>query len=318
MFQPLNISYTNYSRVAIQYPRWLLEDPKPDPPGQLALDDRSIRVQHLNKTRSDLLAQVAKVSTTRSDLIATIDRINNLIQNSTAEINKEGADLDRSIHELFNRVLSRPRLGLKTKVAIAGIYRSLQGNIISEQPQPEPEQPEDPDRIPEPQQQSHYHWQPPSQPEQAEIDPELKQKIRAVYLRLANLYHPDKHPGSKYHAELMQEINGAYDRGDLTRLLEIEQGTIRSADLTDSTQELLDQIQYPTRQIDSLYFENRRLKNSREYQISQLIEDDRDPIGQMMQALIAQVKLMRSLSIILADFCDRKIGVKDLLIQLQK
>lgn len=81
----------------IQYPRWLLEDPKPDPPGQLALDDRSIRIQHLDRQRSDLLAQVAKVTTTRSQLIATIDRIHNLIQTSTADINREGAELDRSI-----------------------------------------------------------------------------------------------------------------------------------------------------------------------------------------------------------------------------
>jgi hypothetical protein len=319
MFYASTISYatsTNYSRVVIQYPRWLLEDPKPDLPGQLALDDRSIRIQHLNQQRSDLLAQVAKVTTTRSQLIATIDRIHDLIQASTAEINREGAELDRSIHELFNQALNRPKLGVKTKATIERIYRSIQGQIISEQPQPE--EPEDPDQIPEPQQQSHYHWQPPSQPEQAEIDPALKQKIRVVYLRLANLYHPDKHPGSVYHAQLMQEINAAYDRGDLTRLLEIEQGTIRSADPTDLTQELLDQIQYLKRQVADLLNKNRCLKNSREYQVSQLIENDRDPIGQMMQALVAQVKLMRQLSKILTDFCNRKIGVKDLLIQLQK
>jgi hypothetical protein len=312
MFQASYISYTNYSRIAIQYPRWLLEDPQPDPPGQLALDDRSIRIQHLNQQRSDLIVQVAKVSTTRSDLIATIDRIHDLIQTSTADINREGAELDRSIHELFTQALSRPKLGVKTRATIAGIYRSLQGNIISVAPN---HPLEDPDHIPEPQQQTHYHWQPPTQPEQAEIDPELKQKIRAVYLRLANLYHPDK---CKSHLELMQEINAAYDRGDLARLLEIEQGTIRSADPTDPTQELLDQIQYLKRQVADLLNKNRHLKNSREYQISQLIENDRDPIGQMMQALVAQVKLMRSLSNILADFYNRKIGVKDLLIQLQK
>lgn len=316
MFYPSIIYYNtevgySASKAGIQYPRWLTCDPQPDPPGKLALDDKPRRIYHLNRDRSNLLDRVVQITATRSHLIATIDRIDRLIKTSTADLNHQGAELDRSIHKLFTAALNRPKLGVKTRVAIEDIYRSLQGTIVSFNLS-------EPDRIPQAQEQAqHYHWTPPIQPESTEIDPELKQKIRVVYLRLASLYHPDKHPGSVYHAQLMQEINAAYDRGDLAQLLEIERGDARNLSAAvDPTAELLDQIQYLKRQIDSQLSENRQLKNSPTYQIWELIENDRDPIGNLIQRLAAQVELMRSLSKILTDFCNKKIGVKDLLIKL--
>ncbi|MDD1475162.1 J domain-containing protein, partial [Dolichospermum sp. ST_sed4] len=50
-------------------------------------------------------------------------------------------------------------------------------------------------------------------------------KIRQTFLRLAEIFHPDKVKDNETqmtHTEIMKEINKAYQDGDLARLLEIE------------------------------------------------------------------------------------------------
>lgn len=54
---------------------------------------------------------------------------------------------------------------------------------------------------------------------------EEQQKIRKVFLGLASRFHPDKAEGEvelKLFNDLMQSINGAYQRGDLDELLDIQ------------------------------------------------------------------------------------------------
>lgn len=143
-----------------------------------------------------------------------------------------------------------------------------------------------------------------------QIDPELQQKIRAIYLRLAALYHPDKHPGSNYHVGLMQEINAAYGSGDLVRLLEIERGGTAQPQI-DPTQELLDQIDYLERQHKSIFTENMRLANSPELGIDDRIKSGEDPIGQSIANMTFQINLMSRILKTLSDFASRKIGISD-------
>lgn len=58
------------------------------------------------------------------------------------------------------------------------------------------------------------------------VDEEEQQKIRKVFLELANRFHPDKATSEqelKLFNDVMQSINGAYQSGDLQELLDIKE-----------------------------------------------------------------------------------------------
>ncbi|MHC5829381.1 MAG: J domain-containing protein, partial [Nostoc sp.] len=122
----------------------------------------------------------------------------------------------------------------------------------------------------------HQHWQAQESVESASVArTENSRKIRQTFLRLAEIFHPDKVKDSetqRYHTEIMKEINKAYQEGDLARLLEIERiqevGEVidnnSEDDLTRKCRTLEQQNQILLTQYENLKRELRLTKNTPE------------------------------------------------------
>ena len=154
---------------------------------------------------------------------------------------------------------------------------------------------------------------------------ELK-KIRRIFLRLAEVFHPDRTADPKlriYHTEVMQEINQAYQSGDLAKLLAIEQkhqlGEIIDRDNRDDLRHRYLQIEreheFLKSQFEQLKLELRLTKTTQqgtmvaEYQ--KLSKAGYDPIGELVAQTQSQVETIAEVYQFVLDFRDRRITIKD-------
>lgn len=281
--------------------------------GKLAINDDNLRINYYRGEQARLLAEVVKLQDQNSQIQKIIKSVRADIKLRTADLNRVGIELDNSIHNLFAKAINRPKLGKFTKIKIELYYLNLQSEVLSRRQVATVE-----DFPPEDHAQAsahNYRWVN-QEPTPATIDPERLKQIRSVYLRLANLYHPDKYPNSPYHLELMQQINAAYDQGDLVTLLKIEeQSTIIPNSPRAITADLIDQVRYLNQQLVGLNYHHRWLENSNEYRIS--LSKDRDLIGDAIVKIVEQIDYMRSIESMLKMFCDRQLSVKDLLSRIK-
>jgi len=203
----------------------------------LALSELHLRLEYLEKQHQSILKQIKKK---RTELNNFVERTRSLATEVVHRANpsfQKMAQLDQEIHTLFETIFNTRKFGKQTLKKIQAVYHQLQfAGVISVKPdisqlEKEPNEefaPKEEDFCAE-SAQSHYqnqHWQVPETTSfGAGARTETQQKIRSTFLRLAEIFHPDKAADSetqKYHTEIMQEINIAYQEGDLARLLEIE------------------------------------------------------------------------------------------------
>jgi len=132
--------------------------------------------------------------------------------------------LDREIHELFEQILSRKKLGKRKRNKILSVY----GLLLFEEYIYPPKNPKYLEIFYKPSSQNQSNNKKvgvdelKNLSEDSGVDPK---SLRNIFLRLAEIFHPDRTQNKdrlSYHSEVMKELNRAYQDKDIARLIEIE------------------------------------------------------------------------------------------------
>jgi prefoldin subunit 5 len=299
----------------------------------LALSDLRLRLDFLELENEKLLKQIEKKRTELTNLLDRIREIGTEVAQRSAPILQQLLTLDEKIHAIFTEIFNGRKLGKQTRKDIEKIYYTLQiSGLIS----PSNDREEESDDLEDlednddwdaedffgRQQRSHFN----SQVEPPQIDRDELKKIRQIFLRLADVFHPDKTLEDKdreYRTEVMKEINQAYQSGDLARLLAIEKQhqmgeTIdrdSEDDLTRRCQQIERENEFLNSQFTTLKQEIRTTKNTPEGSIvaeyKKLTKAGLDPIGEMVAETESQVETIAEVYQFVADFRDKKMTIKD-------
>jgi hypothetical protein len=248
------------------------------------------------------------------------------------------AELDAEIHALFAEILNTRKMGKQTQKNIQSLYRSLQmGGVISYKPIEE-EDDDDDEELDElfednDSQENHQRRRQFWEAEQDSESPTVartdeSRKIRQTFLRLAEIFHPDKVKDNETqmtHTEIMKEINKAYQDGDLARLLEIERKyevgeTIDNNsedDLSRRCKNIEQHNQILKNQYEKLKQELRLAKNTPEGSMvadyKKAAKQGIDCIELMLETIQSQTKIVAEIRDFVQDFKDKKITIKEFL-----
>jgi hypothetical protein len=251
---------------------------------------------------------------------------------------KTMAELDAEIHALFAEILNTRKMGKQTQKNIQSLYRSLQmGGVISYKPIEE-EDDDDDEELDElfednDSQENHQRRRQFWEAEQDSESPTVartdeSRKIRQTFLRLAEIFHPDKVKDNETqmtHTEIMKEINKAYQDGDLARLLEIERKyevgeTIDNNsedDLSRRCRNIEQHNQILKNQYEKLKQELRLAKNTPEGSMvadyKKAAKQGIDCIELMLETIQSQTKIVAEIRDFVQDFKDKKITIKEFL-----
>ncbi|MBG1260206.1 J domain-containing protein [Nostoc commune] len=301
----------------------------------LALSQLHIRLQFLEKSHQSLLKQIKIKRTELNNFIEQTRIFATEIFHKASPSFQKMAELDQDIHTLFEEIFSTRKFGKQTFKNIEAVYLKLQfTGIISLKPSrkqfsteldelfdnPEPES----DFSRETAEGRHQHWQ--TQESHGEARTGDKRKIRETFLRLAEIFHPDKVKDSETqtdHTEIMKSINQAYQEGDLARLLEIERlhqvGEIidlnSEDDLTRKCRTIEQQNQILLTQYENLKLELRLAKNTPE---GTMVSDSRkaakkgiDSMAIMVKMIDNQINVVSQIRDFVKDFREQKITIKE-------
>jgi predicted nuclease with TOPRIM domain len=299
----------------------------------LAISDLRIRLEFLERDNEKLLKQIHKKRTELNNLLDRIREIGVEVAQRSAPILQQLLELDGKIHAVFTEIFNGKKLGKQTRKNIEKIYYTLQiSGLISpntnrsdnlDQPEDlENEDDWDAEDFFGRQQQSRFN----SEVESPSIDRNELKKIRQIFLRLADVFHPDKvsdDANRDYHTEVMKEINQAYQSGDLAKLLAIEKqhqmGEIidrdNEEDLTRRCARIEQENEFLNSQFTNLKQEIRLTKNTPEGSIvteyKKLTKSGIDPIGEMVAETESQIEIIAEVHKFVTDFRDRKMTIKD-------
>ncbi|MDZ8188439.1 MAG: J domain-containing protein [Nostoc sp. ChiSLP02] len=306
----------------------------------LALSDFHLRLQFLEKEHQSILKQIKKK---RTELNNFVERTRTLATEVLHRANpsfQKMAQLDQEIHALFETIFTTRKFGKQTLKKIQAVYHQLQfAGIISIKPdtsqlEKEPNEefaPMEEDFSSQSAQDAHQHqyWQAQETTSfGAGARTETQQKIRSTFLRLAEIFHPDKVQDSetqKYHTEIMQEINIAYQQGDLARLLEIESRQRAGEaidpnsedDLTRKCRNLEQQNQILLTQYENLKQELRLAKNTPE---GAMLSSSRkaakqgiDAVAVMVEAIESQIQVISQIRDFVKDFQQHQLTIQEFL-----
>ncbi|MBD2776120.1 J domain-containing protein [Iningainema tapete] len=302
-------------------------------PKPLALSSLHIRLDVLEKEHQKILKQIKRKRTELNNFVEQMRSIaTELFCKSSPGVQKMG-EIDQEIHALFDEILTKRKFGKQTRKNVEAVYRNLQlAGIISRrinkkeediQPETNFESFEQEDDFSE---QNHQTRQEVEFPSRNSTDE--SKRIRQAFLRLAEIFHPDKVTDSEkqmHHTEVMKEINKAYQDGDLARLLEIEQqhqaGEIISYDseddLTRKCTRLEKDNEFLKMQYENLKRELRQVKSSPEGKMvsdyRKAAREDIDVIGQMLAQVESEIKIISQVRDFVKDFREQKISVKEFL-----
>ncbi|WP_375466851.1 J domain-containing protein [uncultured Nostoc sp.] len=308
----------------------------------LALSQLHIRLEFLEKQHQSLLKQIKKKRTELKNFVEQMRSFGAEFLTKATPLFQRMAELDREIHTLFDEIFTTRKLGKQTLKKIEAVYWNLQvAGVISVNPnsrhldieldKPFDNEDENTTRdFSEETTSKHYqNWQsqqPIESPSVARTDEQ--RKIRQTFLKLAEIFHPDKARDSetqKYHTEIMKEINKAYQDGDLARLLEIERsqqaGEIidnnSEDDLTRRCRTLEQQNQILLTQYEKLKQELRLTKNTRE---GTMVADSRkaakkgiDAMTDMVETIDNQISVISDIRDFVKGFKEKKITIQEFL-----
>ena len=306
----------------------------------LTLSSSHHRLEALKKQRQWLLKQIKKKRTELKNFVEQMRSLaTEIFERGTPHL-KELTALDLEIHSLFDEIFRSRKLGKKNKKTVEEIYLSLQlGGIISPKLKNEAGDRELDELFenPEPESEPDFSFQQEGNSETGTAENQEftqqqvgktkeSRKIRQTFLRLAEIFHPDKVMDSESHlrhTEIMKEINRAYQDGDLARLLEIEQQhqigeSIESGSedtLTRNCIRLEQENQFLNNQYENLKRELRLVKKTPE---GVMVSDYRkakregiDPIVEMMEQMESQLQTIEELRDFVRDFREQKITIKE-------
>jgi hypothetical protein len=303
----------------------------------LALSDLHLQLEGLEKEHQSLLKQIKKKRTELNNFVEKMRSLATEVFHRVSPNMKTMAELDAEIHALFAEILTTRKMGKQTQKNIESLYRSLQmGGIISYKPIEEED--DDDDELDElfednDSQENHQRRRQFWEAEQDSQSPTVartdeSRKIRQTFLRLAEIFHPDKVKDNETqmtHTEIMKEINKAYQDGDLARLLEIERKyevgeTIDNNsedDLSRRCRNIEQHNQILKNQYEKLKQELRLAKNTPEGSMvadyKKAAKQGIDCIELMLETIQSQTKIVAEIRDFVQDFKDKKITIKEFL-----
>jgi hypothetical protein len=304
----------------------------------LALSDLHLQLAGLEKEHQSLLKQIKKKRTELNNFVEKMRSLATEVFHRVSPNMKTMAELDAEIHALFAEILNTRKMGKQTQKNIQSLYRSLQmGGIISYKPIEE-EDDDDDEELDElfednDSQENHQRRRQFWEAEQDSESPTVartdeSRKIRQTFLRLAEIFHPDKVKDNETqmtHTEIMKEINKAYQDGDLARLLEIERKyevgeTIDNNsedDLSRRCKNIEQHNQILKNQYEKLKQELRLAKNTPEGSMvadyKKAAKQGVDCIELMLETIQSQTKIVAEIRDFVQDFKDKKITIKEFL-----
>lgn len=289
----------------------------------LAMSSLHITLEALETEHQRLITQIKRKRTELNNFVEQLRSLATQIFSKTDAVVKKMIALDQEIHQLFDEILADKKLGKKSRHKIETIYENLQMmGIIRPQNSPDDydEENEELDELFE-----ETETDSDAPPEQKSEQPK---HIRQTFLRLAEIFHPDKvadAESQQRHTEIMQEINRAYHENDLARLLEIEKqhlsgGDIESEnqdDLTRRCQLLEQQNQVLKSQYENLKRELTMFKRTPEGSMvsdyRKAIKEDIDPIAMMVKEAQREAKMIEGVRDFVRDFKNKKITLQHFL-----
>lgn len=301
----------------------------------LALSEQHLRADALDKEHQWLLKQIKKKRTELNNFVEQMRSVATQIFHRIAPEFQKVTEIEQEIHLLFDEILSTRKLGQQTKQDILGIYQSLQlSGLISAKPIQEETEPEL-DQLFEPDaRENNYSQKSTSSEQQSQTferettRTEESRKIRQTFLRLAEIFHPDKvtdNENQMRHTEIMKELNRAYQENDLAKLLEIEKqhfalesiDSFSENDLTRQCHILEQQNSLLKKQYENLKQELRLAKNTPEGALvssyRQATKLGIDPLEQILAQTEKEIKLMVEIRDFVKDFRDKKMTIKEFL-----
>lgn len=298
----------------------------------LAISDLRIRLEFLERDNQKLLGKIEKKRTELNNLIDRIGEIAIEVSRRSAPAIQQLLELDLKLHDAFAEIFTGRKLGKQTRKKVETIYANLQeSGLISfvRDPDLNNDRFSPDDSADEPDwewgdRQSSSNLFEDDLPNKLDRD-ELK-KIRQIFLRLAEVFHPDKVTDddlAKYHTEVMQEINQAYQSGDLAKLLAIEKkhqmGEIidlnNQDELTQRCARIEQENEFLINQFEQIKLELRLTKNTQQGAMAaeyrKLSKAGYDPIGEIVSHTESQVATILEVYKFITDFRDRRITIKD-------
>ncbi|WP_341530381.1 J domain-containing protein [Nostoc sp. UHCC 0302] len=306
----------------------------------LALSQLHIRLEFLEKEHQSLLKQIKRKRTELKNFVEQMRCFGTEFINRATPNFQKMAELDQEIHALFEEIFTTRKFGKQTLKNIEAVYRNLQiTGVITVKPNSQQLDTELDESFENEDSQSdfssstseeqHQYWQsqqPVESPSVARTDDQ--RKIRQTFLKLAEIFHPDKARDSetqKYHTEIMKSINKAYQEGDLARLLEIERshqsGEVidnnSEDDLTRRCRTLEQHNQILLAQYENLKQELRLTKNTPE---GTMVTDSRkaakkgiDAMAAIVETMESQINVVSGIRDFVKDFREQKITIKEFL-----
>lgn len=305
----------------------------------LALSQLHIRLEGLEKEHQSLLKKIKRKRTELNNFVKQMRALaTEVFQKATPSFTKM-SELDKEIHTLFAEIFRTRKFGKQTEKKVKAVYLNLQlTGIISPKVDSEDSDQELDEMFDNSQQENDSSQERNSSHQYRQTQQELEstsatrtdesRKIRQTFLRLAEIFHPDKVKDSETqmnHTEIMKEINKAYQEGDLARLLEIEQkhkvgefiDNNSEDDLTRKCQTLEQQNEILITQYENLKKELRLVKNTPE---GAMVADSRkaaklgvDPIEQMLESIEVQINLVTEIRDFVNQFKNETITIKEFL-----
>ena len=298
----------------------------------LGLSDLRVRLNFLEKENGMLIKQIETNRTKLNSLNDSIKEVGIQIAQRVAPFRQKMLELDEQIHTVFQEILTGRKLGKKSRKDIETVYYHLQSDgIISPKHLPmesdifenDHESDDEPnwDNY-----KGHSHQKVLEDIPKPDRD-ELK-KIRQLFLRLADSFHPDKvtdEAEKEYRTEIMKEINLAYQDGDLARLLAIEKqqelGAIidrdSSDDLTRHCAKVEAENTYLKDQLETLKRQLKLTKKTQQGEMTAVFKKitkyGGDPMGEALREVETQISVIEQMHQFVVDFRDRRITIKEFL-----
>lgn len=311
------------------------QTPNPSSTAILALSELHFRAEALEKEHQWLLKQIKRKRTELNNFVEQMRSVATEIFHRGTPAFKKLTSIEQEIHALFDEILSTRKFGAQTRQDILKVYRNLQmAGIISPKSLESEDDPEldelfeshDSEDNSRDDTDSYHQHQTPVQQEPART--EDSRKIRQTFLKLAEIFHPDKVADSETqmrHTEIMKEVNRAYQDGDLARLLEIEQqykageslDNLSEDDLSRKCQNLEQHNLILKNQYENLKMELRLVKNTPEgtlvSEYRQATRAGIDPLAQMLAQVEQEMQLIEEIRDFVKNFRDKKMTIKDFL-----
>lgn len=302
----------------------------------LALSSLHLRLEGLEDEHEKLLKKIQRKRKELDNFVEQVRTIAVDLFSRTHPPLEKIQQISAEIHMIFQDILERKKLSSKNKKKVQKVYVNLMmAGIITPKPRDEEDEEDEDEAFFEEDEDEEYdsyseeyeEWSEPRQSQTSQTKDETRQ-IRQTFLRLAEIFHPDKtsDPETQMrNTEIMKEINKAYQDRDFARLLELEKKYLDGKNIELDTSDDLG------RRCEVLERTNLLLKEQYEGILAELKMVKRTPQGEMVmdyrrakreqvdmvdvmvEKLEQQIDFMQEIRDFVKNFRDNKISLKEFL-----